>query len=313
MFDTVQRSGGETLTVKTFRPLLIFPWTASIWRQKPMRACIATIRFVDKKSALKGHDALVELLQSPAIGVNMAAPYGPLEAWAKQQQGDLVKTYRMYEGGLDGGAGEAEITRMVSQDAADWQATTETLEGSRTSRYTLTRDGRPASFGDVVNAWAGSSDFCDWWNTLLAESPFRAFRFETPPIRRGQLDRPFEFVLIDDPSLQRPADRHAFAEHYGDNPADHCAAFPNLRDDALLVVPAPVKGVDEQIYTHLAGFVREAPAAQKRVFWRYVAQGMNQRMSDDPVWLSTAGAGVAWLHVRIDDHPKYYRYQPYAQ
>ena len=30
-----------------------------------------------------------------------------------------------------------------------------------------------------------------------------------------------------------------------------------------------------------------------------------------PVWVSTAGAGVSWLHVRLDDRPKYYGYQPY--
>lgn len=29
--------------------------------------------------------------------------------------------------------------------------------------------------------------------------------------------------------------------------------------------------------------------------------------------LSTAGAGVRWLHVRVDDRPKYYHYRPYPQ
>ncbi|MFO1021395.1 MAG: hypothetical protein U0903_11970 [Planctomycetales bacterium] len=30
-----------------------------------------------------------------------------------------------------------------------------------------------------------------------------------------------------------------------------------------------------------------------------------------PVWLSTAGAGVPWLHVHLDDQPKYYSHAPY--
>jgi hypothetical protein len=36
-------------------------------------------------------------------------------------------------------------------------------------------------------------------------------------------------------------------------------------------------------------------------------------VADDanPEWLSTAGAGVSWLHVRLDDRPKYYGYAPY--
>ena len=38
---------------------------------------------------------------------------------------------------------------------------------------------------------------------------------------------------------------------------------------------------------------------------------MEDRVNEIPVWLSTAGGGVAWLHVRLDDRPKYYSYAPY--
>ena len=40
---------------------------------------------------------------------------------------------------------------------------------------------------------------------------------------------------------------------------------------------------------------------------------MQRRLSAKPVWLSTAGAGVSWLHVRLDDRPKYYGYAPYRE
>jgi len=40
---------------------------------------------------------------------------------------------------------------------------------------------------------------------------------------------------------------------------------------------------------------------------------MQSRIGDRVVWLSTAGAGVPWLHVRLDDRPKYYHYGPYRQ
>ncbi len=39
---------------------------------------------------------------------------------------------------------------------------------------------------------------------------------------------------------------------------------------------------------------------------------MHARVGDRPTWLSTAGHGVAWLHVRLDTRPKYYRYTPYV-
>ncbi len=38
---------------------------------------------------------------------------------------------------------------------------------------------------------------------------------------------------------------------------------------------------------------------------------MLARLNSKPVWLSTAGAGVSWLHVRLDDKPKYYGHAPY--
>ncbi len=40
---------------------------------------------------------------------------------------------------------------------------------------------------------------------------------------------------------------------------------------------------------------------------------MTQRIGAMPVWLSTAGAGVSWLHVRLDTRPKYYHHGPYRQ
>jgi hypothetical protein len=57
--------------------------------------------------------------------------------------------------------------------------------------------------------------------------------------------------------------------------------------------------------------MRTAPGAQKHALWRAVGEAMQRRISQKPVWLSTAGMGVAWLHVRLDDRPKYYGYMPY--
>jgi hypothetical protein len=47
--------------------------------------------------------------------------------------------------------------------------------------------------------------------------------------------------------------------------------------------------------------------------WRNVGETMQQRITDRPVWLNTAGGGVSWLHVRLDSWPKYYRFRPYTE
>jgi len=57
--------------------------------------------------------------------------------------------------------------------------------------------------------------------------------------------------------------------------------------------------------------VREAPIEQVEEFWKIVAEQYEVAINEVPIWLSTHGLGVYWLHVRIDTYPKYYHYQPY--
>jgi hypothetical protein len=57
----------------------------------------------------------------------------------------------------------------------------------------------------------------------------------------------------------------------------------------------------------------QAPEPQKHALWMLVGVAMQRRLNNRPVWLSTAGAGVSWLHVRLDDRPKYYGYRPYRE
>ena len=68
-----------------------------------------------------------------------------------------------------------------------------------------------------------------------------------------------------------------------------------------------------QAYPHLATFIRAASADHKHALLSAIGSALVRRISDTPVWLSTAGLGVAWLHVRLDSRPKYYKYLPYRQ
>lgn len=125
------------------------------------------------------------------------------------------------------------------------------------------------------------------------------------------MDRPLEFVLLDAPGLAREPEPEAFADQFGRaTPGATVATFANLGKDAVLVVPLPAG--EPGAYVHLASFVRGAPEAQKHELWRAVGAAMRARVGAEPVWLSTAGAGVAWLHVRLGDRPKYYGHRAYA-
>jgi hypothetical protein len=174
------------------------------------------------------------------------------------------------------------------------------------------RGGQPVSYAEVIEGWAGDADFRSWHSRRLADSEFSAFRWETPPIaRRTSSQVMFEFVLLKSDSLERPADRHAFAENFAGSADTQVVAFSNLGGDAELVAPCPV--ASDACYCHLATFLRRAPAEQVDSLWSLVGRTMQQRLArrPEPVWLSTAGMGVAWLHVRLDSRPKYYGHAPY--
>lgn len=191
-----------------------------------------------------------------------------------------------------------------------WSAQREQLPNIRGMRFVVTRDSRAASFAEVIRAWQMDAGFRSQFNMLLADAPYTAFRWETPAVTTDTLSQPFEFVVLDSPGLDRHPDPEAFAEHFARVKAN-VVAFPNLGRDAIMVVPSPV--AEPSAYGHLAAFVRLAPESQRDSLWQLVGEAMTARIGTKPVWLSTAGAGVSWLHVRLDDRPKYYGYGPYRQ
>ncbi len=182
--------------------------------------------------------------------------------------------------------------------------------GGQVHRYTLSESGRALSYAAVLELWQHSEPFRDCFIRLLADSPFRAYRWETPPIDRDTVNRTFGCVLVDDPALNRPPDPEPFAAPLARFPQDEVAVFENLGGDALMVVPAARAAPGA--CAHLGSFVRSAPRDQVHRLFRQVARATLARLGADPLWLSTAGTGVAWLHVRLDSRPKYYLYRPYT-
>ncbi|MDA8564168.1 hypothetical protein N9L06_06945 [Mariniblastus sp.] len=170
------------------------------------------------------------------------------------------------------------------------------------------------SFGEVIELWAdiakGGAGFRAFHCQALSDVPFKAYRWETPALVSDHLHEPFEFVVVDDPSLNRVEDQTAFQNQFdAADESRRTLAFPNLGKNAILVVPRP--SGSEVNHCHLASFLSTCRAEDESSLWRQVGKSMRQRVSEKPVWLSTAGGGVAWLHVRLDDRPKYYAYQDY--
>ena len=178
--------------------------------------------------------------------------------------------------------------------------------------YRILEYGTPLSFRRFFELLESDMGFADWYGKELASFDAEAFYWELPPLTAGTIDRDIEFVLIEAPALARFAPEQApFEEQFRQAPGEDVIVFPNLGGDAVMVVPCP-RGSDEN-YPHLAAFLRGAGKQQVRALWQKTAQEMLRNIGERPVWLSTAGGGVAWLHIRLDSRPKYYSYEPYRK
>ena len=173
-------------------------------------------------------------------------------------------------------------------------------------------DGSPVTFRRWFDLLESDTDFADWYSGELGAFEAAAFYWELLPLTSATLDDDAEFVLIEAPVLAgMPVERAPFARYFEEAPDEEVIVFPNLGGDAVLVVPCP-RGPDEH-YPHLAAFLRGADKEQVRALWRKTAEEMLRSIGERPVWLSTAGGGVAWLHIRLDSRPKYYSYAPYRR
>jgi len=181
---------------------------------------------------------------------------------------------------------------------------------NRFTRHRIHIDSRPMSFKTTIDAWKNDEVFRTFCTQALANSTFDGFRWETPALTTDTAEAPFEFVLVNSPFFcKRKTDSRTFAKKFQAGKGKDVITFANLRGDANMVVPTPQTKVDA--YGHFASFVRQAPESQVDSLWQIVGETVSSMISETPIWLSTAGGGVAWLHVRIDSTPKYYNHDPY--
>ncbi len=196
-----------------------------------------------------------------------------------------------------------------------WKSETELQHGGQILKLSLLSQDNPLSYSAIIDLWQHNPDFRSFFISLLAGAPFAAYFWETPPVTLATVEQDFEFVLVNSPELAGVSPQPwTFQDYFPSAPSTNgvnngVVTFPNLGNDALLVVPCP-NGPDSA-YSHIAAFTRTAPEPQQQALWQRVGETLARHLSEQPVWLSTAGLGVYWLHIRLDSIPKYYSYTPY--
>ena len=181
------------------------------------------------------------------------------------------------------------------------------LESARTLRLRFFTGDTCISYADFLRALNDEPSFRELLQEEMRAAPFVAFRWEAPPLATTTLGHPFECLFHDSPDLDVTANLTDFEAYF--RPDEDVVTFENLGADALLIVPCPIS--ESTNYSHIGAFHRSAPSSQQHAFWVAVSQAARDRMSAQPLWLSTAGGGVDWLHMRLDKRPKYYRHLPW--
>lgn len=173
----------------------------------------------------------------------------------------------------------------------------------------LELDGELASWSAFRDALEARADVRRALTQTLREAEGDAYYWECCPWA-PDADPRFEFMLIPTNAMvKRPTNGAAFAEHFASG-VGPTRTFASLGKDAMLVVPAPTG--NDAPYGHLASWIRSAPEEQVEAMWIELAFAITEwRLSWGTLWVSTAGGGVPWLHVRLDSRPKYYKHAPY--
>jgi len=180
-------------------------------------------------------------------------------------------------------------------------------------------NGEELSWSEVLYLWQHDDEFCDLFTDTLCESEYDDFFWETLPVSaHTAAEHSFQFIVIDAKGVlaSHPGNPRLFHQHTMHiQGSDQVVTFHNQSQRADMV--APCQSGPESHYGHLAAFLRSAPIAQIREFWRVLGQrvenllGEGGRSPKSPVWVSSHGIGVPWVHIRLDSSPRFYHYTPW--
>lgn len=76
----------------------------------------------------------------------------------------------------------------------------------------------------------------------------------------------------------------------------------------------PCQNGPAEEYAHLGSFLRSAPLEQVRNLWQTLGRTVEKTLSaqgrseSEPLWVSTNGIGMPWVHLRLDMSPRYFHY-----
>lgn len=148
-------------------------------------------------------------------------------------------------------------------------------------------------------------------NTINFDTYYLVFN----PVSLNTLsDTIFEFVIIKTTGFLDKTDIITFGESNLNTNSNDIYTFYNLSKTSLLISPCYNHNYNMNIYNNIGTFMRSSNTEQQYLLFKTVFTQYYCQLKEDPtkyLWLSTHGKGVGWLHIRIDDSPKYITYPSY--
>jgi len=198
------------------------------------------------------------------------------------------------------------------------------------SRIQFYKDGRAItwrmSLEVLASNTADANDFRNLHALIFAGgnelNPFEDYFWECNPVSLHTLDSTvYEFVLIHATLMH---EKETNPDAFNDKFVNHMGTLDCLQfmtpspppKGTNLLAPSRAPGTDLPVYRSMGSFFRGAPEQQLHNMLHLLGSHMPERMRARgdptlPLWLSTAGYDIAWLHIRLDDKPKYYRFKEY--
>ena len=146
---------------------------------------------------------------------------------------------------------------------------------------------------------------------------------EFPPITQDLLDssKVAEYTVLES-SKFKDADWTVFndklkknhSKNHSNDQKSEAIYFPNISGDTILVVPVPTTDPEIDKYSSdLMTFLKHGHKRQQHCLISLFAKTALQLIDTcKKIYISTHGHGVAWLHVRLSNTPKYYTYKKYS-
>ncbi len=164
-----------------------------------------------------------------------------------------------------------------------------------------------ATWDAVLSGLQSSPAFCTLFSQSIidasVEQGWKAVYWECSSVSAPGDDE-FSMSLYPAPELvDVKEDFKPFKSYFTNSPV---VSFKNRSRDVQLVVPVPQLGIRGG--GHLLSYLHSIH--DHHVWWNFVANEIRRVLRESPpghrFWVSTHGLGVHWLHVRIEDNPKYY-------